>query len=310
MKIGIIVQFNDLTPSVLDVAPMVEAMGFESLWVGEHTHLPVDTVHMYRERRSRETGSADDAGVPDFYRRMADPYTTLAAAAACTTTIRLGTCIALPAEYNPLILAKEIATLDQISRGRFELGIGFGWNRPELENNGIDFGRRRQVLREKILAMQALWTNPSAGFEGEFVSFSDSWSLPKPAQRPHPPIRIGAAPSEQTLRFIVEFCDGWLPVVSHSGDVLPKAIEDLRSRWVQAGRDLAALTIDLVVVPSDMRAGHTVDEFRASWPTPKMVERYRSLGLHRLLVACPGESLATVEAALAALASSHVCAPG
>jgi probable F420-dependent oxidoreductase len=305
VRIGIVVQFNDLTPSVLDVAPALEARGVESLWMGEHTHLPVDTTHRYTKGKYRERKWGEEGAVPDFYRRMADPYTTLAAAAAVTTRLRLGTCIALPAEYNPIILAKQIATLDRISGGRLELDLGYGWNPLETENNGVNYDDRREVLRENLLAMEALWDQETASFDGEFVKFTESWSWPKPVQRPRPPIRLGAAPSERTFRHIVEFCDGWSPVRDHVGDALPSAMADLRHQWEDAGRDPAKLTIDLVQPPSTMEAGAAIDEFVRRLPGPELLESYRELGLNRVLIPTPGDTLEMLTDALDQMAASH-----
>lgn len=294
MLIGIIVQVNDLNPPVVESAPLVERHGFDSLWIGEHTHMPVATRHPDRRRyidgRYQRRGWTE-GGVPDFYRRFMDPYIALTAAAAVTRTLRLGTCIALPAEHNPIILAKEIATLDFISGGRLELGFGYGWNRLEARNNGLPFEQRRAVLREKVLAMEAIWENDVASFDGELVSFDDLWSWPKPVQSPRPPIRLGSASTDQTFADIVEFCDGWVPVDGHVGDGLVPAIAQLRRRADAVGRDPDSLTVDLVHTPTRMVRGCTVDEFVDDLPSVRALESYRQAGVHRLLLSPPADTL-------------------
>src|SRR3954447_141938 len=192
MDIGIVTQLTDRSPSIVDVARAVEERGFESLWLGEHTHCPVDTVHRYTSGKYAAGAKTRGGYVPEFYKRMPDPYILLAAAAAATSTLRLGTSVGLPAEHNPLEMAKEVASLDLISGGRFEFGVGYGWSELEASNNGIPFNRRRDVMREKLLAMKALWAQETASFAGEYVNFTESWSWPKPVQRPNPPILLGA----------------------------------------------------------------------------------------------------------------------
>jgi probable F420-dependent oxidoreductase len=288
---------SDLTPAVTDVAPLVEERGFESLWVGEHTHLPVDTVHSYTQGRYAGT-KARDGYVPDFYRRFPDPYITLAAAAACTSTIRIGTCIALPAEHSPIILAKEIATLDRLSGGRFEFGVGYGWNPLEMRNNGFDKADRRRVMREKVLAMKALWTQPTASFEGEFVNFTESYSYPKPTQQPHPPILLGAAPTAANLDDVVAWADGWIPVRSFMGEGLAEGVQALRQRAEGAGRRSDELTVTIVDPEGSMGGKRSPDEFARRLPTPAVLDQYREIGIHRLTLGVPVGDLATLCGAL------------
>lgn len=161
MKIGLMTTPRESAADTVAVAQMAEARGIESIWLGEHSHLPTATKHAFHEE------------TPDFYKRVPDPYVTLAAAATATERIRLGTAISLPAEHNPITLAKMIATLDHASGGRFDWGIGYGWNQLEMVNRGLDPLRRMATLREVVLAVRALWTSEVTSFDGKHVSFTE-----------------------------------------------------------------------------------------------------------------------------------------
>ena len=222
-----------------ELARAAEERGFESFWVGEHTHIPA----------ARQTPYPGGGELPKPYYHMADPFVSLMAAAAATRTIKLGTGICLVVEHGPLVLAKSVATLDWLSNGRVLFGIGGGWNREEMEHHGTPFGRRWQVMRERVLAMKALWTQEEASFHGEFVNFDSAWSRPKPAQRPHPPILLGGE-SDYTLRRVVEYCDGWIP--RPVGDFTAKsAVERLRRMAETKRRDPKSLTISVFRAPAD-----------------------------------------------------------
>ncbi len=205
MKIGVVIFPTDLAIQPVELAQAVEARGFESLWFPEHSHIPV----------SRETpwgGYKNMPPMPEEYKRSHDQFVALAAAAAVTKRIKLGTGITLVAQRDPIWLAKEVASLDLISNGRVLFGIGYGWNREEMRNHGVAFKDRRAILREKILLMKELWTKEEASFEGKHVRFEKSWAWPKPVQRPHPPIILGGAAGPKTYPDIIEFCDGWMPI--------------------------------------------------------------------------------------------------
>ena len=163
----------------------------------------------------------------------------LAAAAAVTTTLKVATGITLVAQRDPLWLAKEVASLDALSGGRFIFGIGYGWNIEEMEDHGVPTGRRRAVVREKILAMKELWANDKASFSGTYVNFEPSWAWPKPTQKPHPPILIGAAPTEVTFRHVVEYADGWMPIEGRWP--ITEKLAELRKAAEAAGRDPESL---------------------------------------------------------------------
>jgi probable F420-dependent oxidoreductase len=245
VKIGVTIHATDLAMSPVEVAREAEARGFHSLYVPEHTHIPTS------RRTPAPTG---DAELGEEYKRSLDPYVALAAAAAVTSRIRLGTGVALVAQHDPIALAKEIATLDRLSGGRFVLGIGYGWNHEEMENHGIDVKRRRARVRETVLAMQALWANEIASFQGEFVRFEPSWQWPKPLQQPRPPVLIGGAPGETLFAHIAEYADGWLPI---GGAGLSRALPDLRRAFEAAGRDPLALhVVPMGVFPDEGKLAH------------------------------------------------------
>src|SRR5512139_3119643 len=182
MRLGVTIHATDLAMSPVELAREAEARGFASLYVPEHTHIPTS------RRTPAPTG---DAELAEEYRRSLDPWAALAAAAAVTSRIRLGTGVALVAQHDPIALAKQIATVDLLSQGRVVVGIGYGWNREEMADHGIEFATRRARVREAMLAMEALWASDVASFEGEFVRFEPSWQWPKPVQRPRPPVLLG-----------------------------------------------------------------------------------------------------------------------
>ena len=243
-----------------ELARAAEQRGFESFWVGEHTHIPA----------GRRTPYPGGDPLPKPYYHMADPFVSLMAAAGATSTIKLGTGICLVVEHDPIVLAKSVATLDWLSGGRVLFGIGGGWNREEMEHHGTPFARRWQVLRERVLAMKALWTQEEASFHGEFVDFDRAISFPKPVQRPHPPILFGGATAQGRAR-VVEYCDGWIPIDVLLDD-LPAAIADLRQKAQAAGRRPDALSV-------------SVFAFRP--PTPDAVARMRDMGVERITMVAP-----------------------
>ncbi len=205
VDIGLVIFPTDRGIQPVELAREAEARGFRSLWFPEHSHIPVS-------RRTPWGGREGAPPLPEEYWRTHDQFLALAACAAVTTTIKLATGITLVAQRDPLWLAKEVATLDHLSGGRAMLGIGFGWNHEEMEHHGVDIARRRKVVREKILACKALWTEEEASFDGEYVRFEASWAWPKPVQFPHPPIVVGASPTDLHFRHICEYGDAWMPI--------------------------------------------------------------------------------------------------
>jgi probable F420-dependent oxidoreductase len=233
MKVGVFTYNTEYTIRLDELARAAEERGFESVWAPEHTHIP-------KHRRSPWPGGPD---LPKEYWQIQDPFVGLAAAAAVTTRIMLGTGICLVVEHDPITLAKTVASLDVLSRGRFILGIGGGWNAEEMENHGTPFKQRWEILRERVLAMKEIWTKDEPQFHGEFVNFDPILAYPKPAQRPHPPILLGVNTSS-ALQRVADYCDGWLPMASRAGD-LAAGIADLRRRTEKAGRDPRLVTVSV-----------------------------------------------------------------
>lgn len=245
MQIGLAFFSTDLAMSPVELAVEAEARGFDSLYLPEHTHIPTS------RRTPPPTG---DAELAEEYRRSLDPYVALAAASSVTARIRLGTGIALVAQHDPITLAKEIATLDRLSGGRVVLGIGYGWNHEEMEHHGIDVKRRRARVRETMLAMQALWSQEVASFEGEFVRFGPSWQWPKPLQQPRPRVLLGGAAGPTLFDHVAEYGDGWLPI---GGAGLREALVLLRRAVEARGRDFASLhVVPMGVVPDAAKLAH------------------------------------------------------
>jgi probable F420-dependent oxidoreductase len=181
--------------------------------------------------------------MPKEYWHTYDPFLALTAAAMATTRLRVATGICLIVERDPITTAKEVASLDMLSNGRFIFGIGGGWNAEEMENHGTDFKKRWRVLRERILAMKEVWTKEEAEFHGEFVNFDKLWSYPKPVQKPHPPILMGGD-GPTTFDRVIEFCDGWVPISLRSPNLTAK-IADLRRRAEAAGRDPKSISVSV-----------------------------------------------------------------
>ena len=200
MKIGIYIFATDYTIRIDELAREAEQRGFESLFIPEHTHIPAS-------RRSPWPGGPE---LPREYWHTLDPFVALGVAAAATSTLRLGTGICLLTERDPIVNAKEVASLDLLSGGRFELAIGAGWNAEEMENHGTAFATRFRVMSERARAMKVIWSEEEPEFHGEFVDFDPIWSWPKPVQTPNPPILVGGE-TDHTLRRVVDWADGWFP---------------------------------------------------------------------------------------------------
>ena len=231
MQLGVTIFATDRSMSPVEVAREAEARGFASLYVPEHTHIPVS------RRTPPPTG---EAVLAEEYRRTLDPYVALAAASSVTRQLRLGTGIALVAQHDPIVLAKTLASLDHLSQGRLVLGIGYGWNEDEMESHGVDPRRRRALVREKMLAIQRLWSDEVARFDGEFVRFAPSWQWPKPVQKPRPRILIGGAAGPILFGQIAEYADGWIPI---GGAGLQRTLPELRRAFEARGRDPGQLQV-------------------------------------------------------------------
>ena len=232
-----------------ELAAALEARGFASLYVPEHTHIPV----------SRRTPFPGGGELPKKYAHTHDPFVALSFAAAATKKLLLGTGICLIPEHDPIVTAKSVASLDQLSGGRFIFGIGGGWNVEEMENHGAQYDTRFRLMRERILAMQAMWKNEEAAYHGKFVNFDPVWSYPKPKQRPHPPILLGGE-TDYTLRRIVEYCDGWIP--RPVAGFTPRDAKARLARMAESkGRNPAELSITVFRAPPDKAA---LDDYRAA----------------------------------------------
>ena len=250
---------TDQSMNIVDLAVAAEERGFSSLYVPEHTHIPTS--------RATPPPTGDDE-LPEQYRRTLDPFVALTAAAVATEHLRVGTGICLVAQRDPVVTAKEVATLDLLSGGRFTFGIGFGWNVEEMADHGVEYRQRREVVREKVLAMQRLWRDDEAEFSGEHVHLSPSWSWPKPVQRPHPPVLIGGGGGPTLFRHVVEYADGWIPI---GGRGLTEALPELRKTAEASGRD----PDELRVVPF------------GTLPNRGKLDHYGSLGIDEVVLQLP-----------------------
>jgi probable F420-dependent oxidoreductase len=239
MDYGVLIFSTDYAMRVDDLARAAEERGFESLWLPEHTHIPV----------SRQSPWPGGPNLPKEYWHTHDLFVALATAAAVTTRLKVASGICLVVERDPIITAKEVASLDFLSRGRFLFGIGAGWNAEEMADHGTDFRTRWRLLRERVLAMKKIWTEDEPRFEGEFVRFPPMWCWPKPVQRPHPPILLGGH-GPRALARVVDYCDGWMPIGARGGD-LPERIAELRRLAKEKGRDPASLSVSVYGAPMD-----------------------------------------------------------
>ncbi len=270
MDIGACIFPTEYSIRIDTLARALEERGFESLFVPEHTHIPTS-------RRSPWPNGGD---LPKEYWHTLDPFVGLMAAAAATTKLRVGTGIVLLTERDPIVTAKEAATLDLLSNGRFELGIGAGWNAEEMENHGTEFKDRFKVMVDRAKAIKTLWSEEEPAYHGPFVDFDSVWSYPKPVQRPNPPILLGGE-TVHTLRRVVDFCDGWLPRGRAFDD--PKAqIGRLASVAEERGRDPATLTTSVFGAPGDA----------------KVLDGYRAAGVTRAILMLPPADENTILAKL------------
>lgn len=248
MDLGLTIFLTDQTIEPVALAREAEDRGFTSVWLPEHTHIPT----------SRLTPAPMGEPLPEEYRRCLDPFVALTLMAGATSRLRVGTGIALLAQRDPIVTAKEAATLDHCSGGRLTLGVGYGWNLEELEDHGGSKATRRAVVRERVLAMQALWGHEEASFDGDHVQLVPSWAWPKPVQevqgRTGVPVVIGGAPGPGLFTHIAEYADGWLPI---GGRGVSDAVGDLRAAFERAGRDPDdARVIPFGTEPTDGKLDH------------------------------------------------------
>jgi probable F420-dependent oxidoreductase len=259
MTIGITAQSTDRSMPLLDLATATAERGFGALFVCEHTHMPSDHT-------SWPPGDEDR-----FISRLWDPFIALSFVAA-TTDLAIGTAVALPAQHDPIVLAKEIATLDQLSGGRLTLGFGWGWNREEVANHGYPPAERVAVMAEKLALMKAMWTEDDVAFDATFLHMSPSSSNPKPAQKPHPPVLLGVPGTARNFARIAAWADGWIP---HASPLLepgfPAQLEEAMRAWRGAGHDPGRFDVTVLQLPE------TTDRLRQA------LENARALGVRRLL---------------------------
>jgi probable F420-dependent oxidoreductase len=227
-----------------ELALWAEDCGFESLWFGEHSHIPT----------SRKTPFPMGGELPEYYKEFFDPFIGLTAAAAVTKNLKVGTSVCLVPEHNTMNLAKMVACLDHVASGRFLFGIGAGWNAEEMADHGIEFKDRWKVTRERILAMKEIWTKDAAEYHGKFVNFDPIWCWPKPVQTGGPPVLMGAW-SKWVPKRVVEYCDGWFPV--DAGVDLAGGIEAIRAEASRCGRSMDKF--DLTIATADEMAPHGIE---------------------------------------------------
>jgi probable F420-dependent oxidoreductase len=230
--------FTEYAMSAPELARALEQRGFESVWAPEHSHIPL----------SRKTPYPLGGELPREYYDAMDPFVVLAAASQVTKTIKLGTGVLLVQQRDAIQTAKLVASIDQISQGRFLFGVGGGWNQDEMENHGTVYATRFKRMRESIEAMKEIWTKPESSYHGEFVNFEPMIARPKPVQKPHPPIHVGGG-FPHAARRAIRYGDGWIPVMGHADvlDALPKFHAMMR----EAGREPGSIEVTLFLLVSD-----------------------------------------------------------
>jgi probable F420-dependent oxidoreductase len=283
MDVALAYRATDRNASPAEVAREAEARGFEALLFPEHTHIPL------RSLASKYPYTPDGSFPPDVD-RLYDPCVAMAAAAAATTRLTVGTAVSLPAEHDAIILAKALASLDHLSGGRVLYGIGFGWNEDEMRDHRVDPARRRATVRETILAMQALWSQEKASFAGELVSFEECWSWPKPSNGANVAVALGAGATPQVFQHLAEYCQGWLPVHFPSRPDGPERIAQMRRAVADLGRDPAEIEISML--------GPTF--------APEDIERYEELGVRRIVVNLVAPGVEDLDAAFDALTAQYL----
>lgn len=261
MDFGAAMFFTDYSMAAGELAQALETRGFESLWAPEHSHIPV----------SRASPFPSGGDLPKQYHDVMDPFVTLTAAVAVTKTLKIGTGVCLVQQRDPIQTAKLVASIDQVSAGRFLFGVGSGWNAEEMADHGTDFKSRHKVARERIEAMKLIWTESQPQYHGEFVNFDPMMAWPKPVQKPHPPVIVGGA-FPYGARRAIRYGDGWVPHASRPeyGDV-SDFLPQFRQMATEAGRDPASLPVTM------FRVVEEVDRLR----------HYRDIGIGRVVITLP-----------------------
>ena len=232
MDFGVMIFPTDYSVALDELAVMVEQRGYESLFFPEHTHIP----------SSRQTPYPAGGELPREYWHTYDPFVALTAAASATERLRVATGICLVVERDPIVTAKEVASLDRLSGGRLLFGVGAGWNVEEMANHGTDASRRFGLMRERIEAMKAIWSQEKASYHGRYVDFEAIWSWPKPLQLPHPPILVGGN-GPKVVERVLAYGDEWMPNAMPDAQVLQERIRDFHERASQAGRGTLGVTL-------------------------------------------------------------------
>jgi probable F420-dependent oxidoreductase len=271
MDLGIAMFVTDETLGPGELARLVEQYEFESLFLPEHTHIPT----------SRRTPFSGGGELPRQYRRLLDPFVALTAAACTTHGLKIGTGVLLVPQHDPFTIAKAVASLDRISGGRFLFGVGAGWNEDEMENHGADPRTRFRLMRERVEAMKAIWTQDEASYHGRHVDFDPVWSWPKPLQQPHPPILIGGQ-GPRVLDRVLAYGDGWAP---NARPELAERIAELDRRAAEAGRGRIPVTV-----------------FAGTPEGAEDVERLRDAGVARAVFWVPPSTRGEAEQALERIA--------
>ena len=257
LKSGISMFFTDYSMGPGELGQALESRGYESLWAPEHSHIPV----------SRKTPFPGGGDLPKKYYDCMDPFVTLTAAAMATKTLMVGTGICLVAQRDPIQTAKLVASIDQVTGGRFLFGIGNGWNQDEMENHGTQMKTRHARARENIEAMKEIWTKSKAEYHGEFVNFDPMMTWPKPVQKPHPPVIVGGA-FPYSARRAIRYGDGWIPQAARGGYTeIADMIPEFRKMCTEAGRDPASIAITVWFPRKDA----------------DLMKRYMDLGVERVV---------------------------
>jgi probable F420-dependent oxidoreductase len=268
LNFGASMFFTDYSMAPGELGIALEQRGFESVWAPEHSHIPL----------TRKTPFPAGGDLPKKYYDAMDPFVTLTAAAVATKKLKVGTGVCLVAQRDPIQTAKLVASIDQVSGGRFLFGIGNGWNRDELEDHGVEFAQRHKVARERVEAMKAIWTQSKAEYHGEFVNFDPMMTWPKPVQKPHPPVIVGGA-FPYSARRAIRYGDGWIPQASRgSYSEIADMIPEFRKMATEAGRDPKSIDITVWFPKQDK----------------DLMKRYQDLGVSRVVFNVESEKSDTI----------------
>jgi probable F420-dependent oxidoreductase len=268
LNFGASMFFTDYSVAPGELGKALEERGFESVWAPEHSHIPL----------SRKTPFPAGGDLPKKYYDAMDPFVTLTMAAAATKRLKVGTGVCLVAQRDPIQTAKLVASIDNVSGGRFLFGIGNGWNRDEMENHGTDFTQRHKLARERVEAMKAIWTQSKPEYHGEFVNFDPMMTWPKPVQKPHPPVIVGGA-FPYSARRAIRYGDGWIPQASRGAYAeIADMIPEFRKMATEAGRDASKIEITVWFPKKD----------------PDLMKRYQDLGVSRVVFNLESEKADTM----------------